>query len=43
MSPSSPTKQALGQLVKGCHLAMHNAILLADEDTALRLANQKQR
>jgi hypothetical protein len=43
MSSSSPTKQALGQLVKGCHLAMHNAILLADENTALRLANQKQR
>ena len=40
---ASPTKQALNQLVKGCHLAMHNAVLLADENIKLRTANQKQR
>ena len=42
-SPESPIKQALGQLIKGCHLAIHNATLLADENAALRIANQKQR
>ena len=42
-SPLSPTNQALNQLVKGCQVAMHNAALLANENTALRTANQKQR
>ena len=42
-SPESPAKQALGQLIKGSHLAIHNATLLADENTALRTANQRQR
>jgi hypothetical protein len=41
-SPESPAKQALGQLIKGCHLAIHNATLLADENSALRIANNRQ-
>lgn len=43
ISPLSPTHQALDQLVKGCEMAMHNAVLLANENVALRAANQKQR
>ena len=42
ISPESPAKQALGQLIKGCHLAIHNAALLIDENAALRTANQRQ-
>ena len=40
---TSPTKQAVDQLIKGCYLAMHNAVLLSDENSKLRTANQKQR
>ena len=40
---SSPTKQAMDQLIKGCHLAMHNAALLADENRALRRAQERQK
>ena len=39
----SPTKEAFDQLVKGCHLAMHNAALLADKNIALHAANQRQK
>ena len=39
----SLTKEAFNQLIKGCHLAMHNAALLADENIALHAANQKQK
>ena len=42
-SPESPAKQALNQLIKGCHLAIHNAVLLTDENVQLRTANEKQR
>lgn len=42
-SPPSPTDRALNQLVKGCQLAMHSAILLANENNNLRAANQKQK
>ena len=42
ISLESPVKQALGQLIKGCHLAIHNATLLVNENTALQIANQKQ-
>ena len=42
-SLESLAKQVLGQLIKGCHLAIHNATLLADENIAFRTANQKQR
>ena len=41
ISPETPAKQALGQLIKGCHLAIHNVILLADENAALYTANQR--
>ena len=43
MDSSSPIKQAMDQVIKGCQLAMHNAALLADENIALRIANEKQR
>ena len=41
-SPPSPTKDALGQLIKGCQMAIHNATLLAHEVEALRVANGVQ-
>ena len=31
----TPTNQALGQLVKGCQLAMNSAVLLAEENRKL--------
>jgi hypothetical protein len=42
-SPPSPTDQALNQLVKGCQLAMHSAVILADENEKLRTENQRQK
>jgi hypothetical protein len=42
-SPPSPSDQALDQLIKGCHMAMHNAVLLASENTDLQVANQRQK
>jgi hypothetical protein len=41
-SPPTPTKQALDQLVKGCQLAMHSAVILAQENQELWVANEKQ-
>jgi hypothetical protein len=41
-SPPTPTKQALDQLIKGCRLAMHSAVILATENRDLRAANEKQ-
>jgi hypothetical protein len=40
---SSPTNQALNQLVKGCQMAMQSAALLAAENKELRAANEKQK
>jgi hypothetical protein len=40
---SSPTDHAVRQLVKGCQLAMHSAVLLADENKKLRAANERQK
>jgi hypothetical protein len=42
-SPSSTTKRALNQLLKGCEMAMNSAVLLAKENQDLRAANEKQR
>ena len=42
-SPPSPANQALNQLVKGCQIAMHNAVLLAQENKELQAANQHQK
>jgi hypothetical protein len=39
---SSPTDRAVRQLVKGCQMAMHSAVLLADENKRLRAANERQ-
>lgn len=42
-SPPSPTEQALGQLVKGCKMAMSNAVLLASENEKLYMESQCQK
>ena len=42
-SPPSPTEQALGQLVKGCEIAMSSAVLLASENKRLYIENQRQK
>lgn len=39
----SPIREVFDRLVKGCHLAMHNAALLANENIALSTANQRQK
>jgi hypothetical protein len=39
----NPSGQAIRQLVKGCQIAMHSATILAEENTKLRTANQRQR
>ena len=36
-SPSTPSKQALDEFVKGCEVAIYNAGLLAQENKDLRL------
>jgi hypothetical protein len=41
-SPPTPSKAALDQLIKGCEMAMNNAILLAKENQDLRAAHEKQ-
>ncbi|RFU24894.1 hypothetical protein B7463_g11440, partial [Scytalidium lignicola] len=38
-NPPTPTKTALKQLVKGCELAMHNAVFLAKEIEELKAVN----
>ncbi|EEH44254.2 uncharacterized protein PADG_00543 [Paracoccidioides brasiliensis Pb18] len=42
-SPSSPTNQALNQLVRWCQLAMHSAAILTQENKVLWAANEKQK
>jgi hypothetical protein len=42
-SPPSPADKALNQLVKGCQLAMHNAVLLANQNEKLYAENQRQK
>ena len=42
-SPPSPTEQALDQLVKGCKMAMHSAVLLASQNERLLAENQRQK
>ena len=42
-SPLNPTEQAIGQLVKGCEIAMSSAVLLASENENLRMENQRQK
>ena len=37
------TNQALSQIVKGCQLAMNNAVLLAEENRQLLRENERQR
>lgn len=41
LSPPSPTVRAIAQLTKGCQLAMHQGIILANENAKLRAANEK--
>ena len=42
-SPPSPTERAINQLVKGCQLAMHSAVLLANQNEKLHAENQRQK
>lgn len=42
-SPSSPMKQALKRVVKGCQMAMHNAAFLASEIKDLRAMSAHQK
>ena len=42
-SPPSPTEVALDQLVKGCQMAMHSAVLLAHENERLQSENKYQK
>ncbi len=41
-SPSS-IEQALNQLIKSCHMMMHNAVLLASQNKKLFIENQRQK
>ncbi len=42
-SPPSPTEQALNQLAKGCEIAMHKVVLLADQAEKLLAENHRQK
>ena len=42
-SPSTPSKSALRQLIKGCEIAMQSAAILSKENHDLRSANEKER
>jgi hypothetical protein len=42
-SPPSLSNRAINQLIKGCELALQNAIILAKENSELRAANEKQK
>ncbi|KJZ68588.1 hypothetical protein HIM_12021 [Hirsutella minnesotensis 3608] len=42
-NPDSPISQAIGQLIKGCQMAMHSAALLADENRQLRSEGQRRK
>jgi hypothetical protein len=42
-SPPSPAEQALGQLLKGCQMAMHSAVLLVSQNEQLTAENQRQK
>jgi len=42
-SPPSPSKTMLDQIIKGHCIALYNTALLAEENTALRTANEKKR
>jgi hypothetical protein len=40
-SPPTPTKAVLGQIIKGCEMAMNNAALLVKENHDLHTAYEK--
>ncbi len=40
---TSPTDRAVQQLIKGCQMAMHSAVLLADKNKKLWAANKRQK
>jgi hypothetical protein len=42
-SPPSPSMQAFDQLVKGCQLAMHGAVVLAQQNIQLLAENRRQK
>jgi hypothetical protein len=39
----TPTNQALGQIIKGCHLAMNSAVILTEENRQLRSESERQK
>jgi hypothetical protein len=39
----SPTSQAVNQLVKGCQIALHSAVILTKEVSVLRTANKRRK
>lgn len=41
-SPPTPSKAALDQLIKGCEIAINNAILLIKKNHNLHAVNEKQ-
>jgi hypothetical protein len=41
-SPPTPTKAVLDQIIKGCEMAMNNAVLLAKENQDLCATHEKQ-
>lgn len=41
--PSTPSKRAIQQLIKGCGIALYNAAYLAKENHDLRAANEKEK
>lgn len=42
-SPPTPTGRALDQLVKGCQMAMHSAVILASQNEQLLAENRRQK
>ena len=42
-SPPSPSKTVINGIIKGCYLSIHNAALLAQENTELRALYEKKR
>jgi hypothetical protein len=42
-SPPTPTDRVVNQLLKGCQMAMHNAVLLASENTNYELQTRSKR
>jgi hypothetical protein len=42
-SPPSPAERAIDQIIKGCQLTMHSAVLLVDQNEKLQAENKRQK